>query len=94
MMAVASGRKTVATVGEAERISTVPLQVTHVDIFALDVNTDRVHVGDKNVRAATGMESGWPLSAKESVTFTNVDLMDIWLDAAVAGEGVSWGAEY
>jgi hypothetical protein len=86
-MAVTCGRKTVATVGEPERLSTVPLQV-------LDANTDRVHVGCENVRAGTDMESGWPLSAKESVTFTNVDLMDIWLDAAVAGEGVSWGAEY
>lgn len=93
-MAVACGRKTVATVGEPERLSSVPLIVIHVDIFALDANTDRVHVGCQNVRADTGLESGWPLTAKESVTFNNVDLMDIWLDAAVADEGVSWGAEY
>ena len=92
-MAVTCGRKTVTAVGKAERLSSVSLFVSHVDVFALDANTDRVHVGCQNVRADTGLESGWPLTAKESVTFTTVDLMDIWLDAAVAGEGVSWGAE-
>lgn len=93
-MAVKAGRKTVTAVGKAERLSSVSLLVTHVDVFALDANTDRVHVGDQNVRADTGMESGWPLTRLESVTFKNIDLMDIWLDAAVAGEGVSWGAEF
>ena len=93
-MAVKAGRKTVTVVGKAERLSSVSLFALHVDIFALDGNTDRVHVGDMNVRADTGLESGWPLTRLESVTFTNIDLMDVWLDAAVAGEGVSWGAEH
>lgn len=93
-MALTSGRKTVTAVGKAERLSSVSLFAIHVDVFALDANTDRVHVGSQTVRADTGMESGWPLTRLESVTFKNVDLMDIWLDAAVAGEGVSWGAEF
>jgi hypothetical protein len=93
-MAVKSGRKTMVAVGKAERLSTVSLLVSHVDIFALDGNADRVYVGDTDVRATSGMQSGWPLSAKESVTFQNVDLMDIWIAVAADGEGVSWGAEH
>lgn len=93
-MALKSGRKTQVAVGKAERLSTVSLRVSHVDIFALDGNDYRVYVGDMNVRATASMQSGWPLSAKESVTFTNVDLMDIWIAVAADGEGVSWGAEY
>lgn len=93
-MAVTCGRRTVTEVGNPVRLVAYPKLVTHVDIFALDANADRVHVGCQNVRATTGMESGWPLSAKEAVTFTNVDLSTIWLDARVATEGVSWGAEY
>lgn len=92
-MALMCGRQVVLTAGQSVPLVTTPQVVDHVDIFAFDDNTLRVYVGCSRVRAASGMESGWPLSARESVTFKNVDLSTIWLDAREAGEGVSWGAE-
>ena len=85
-----SGRKVVTAAGKAEPLSEVPFTVAQLDIFALDANIFRVYVGDHAVSGVTSNEQGLPLSAKEQVTFENVDLANIWIDAVLSGEGVTW----
>ena len=85
-----SGRQAVTTAGTAERLAEDPFRVDRVDIFALDANADRVYVGDHAVSAVASNQQGAPLSAQEQLWFENVDLADIWIDAAVSGEGVTW----
>jgi hypothetical protein len=68
----------------------VPFTVVRVDIFALDANTDRIYVGGVDASAVASNQRGAPLSAKEQIWFENVDLANVWIDAVVAGEGVSW----
>ncbi len=86
-----SGRKVVTTAGTAEPLSEVPFTVAQLDIFALDANIFRVYVGDHAVSGVLSNEQGLPLSAKEQVTFEGpVDLANIWIDAVLSGEGVSW----
>lgn len=86
-----SGRQTVTTAGTPEPLSRAPFPVAQVDVFALDANTLRVYVGDHAVSGVASNETGLPLSAKEQVTFEGpVDLANIWIDAVVSGEGVTW----
>ena len=87
------GRQTVTAAGIAEPLSREPFHVSRVDLFALDANTDRVYVGGVDVSAVASNQRGAPLSAKEQTWFKNVDLANIWIDAAVSGEGVTWIAE-
>ncbi len=87
-----SGRQVVTTAGTAELLSDAPLRVARVDIFALDANTARIYVGDHAVSAVASNQQGAPLSALEQMWLENVDLADIWIDAAVSGEGVTWMA--
>ena len=85
-----SGRQVVTAAAAAERLSDVPFIVARVDIFAFDANTDRIYVGGHAVSAVANNQQGAPLSALEQLWFENVDLADIWIDAAVSGEGVTW----
>ncbi len=87
-----SGRQVVTTAGTAEPLSDAPFRVARVDIFALDANGGRVYVGDHAVSAVASNQQGAPLSALEQMPFKNVDLANIWIDAAVSGEGVTWMA--
>ena len=75
------------------RLWPTPLQVPHVDIFALHSNTDRVYIGDENVSAIAGTEAGTPMSAGDVKSYGNVDLSMIWIQAVIVGEGVSCEAE-
>ena len=93
MASLKSGRQLVFTVGEPVRLSDVSMQVKDVDITALGTNTGNVFIGDVDVGAAAGSEAGFsPLSAGDALTFEDVDLHEIWLDATVAENGVHWGA--
>ena len=85
-----SGRQTVTTAGTPEPLSRVPFAVSRVDLFALDGNTDRIYVGGVDASARAGNQRGAPLSAQEQMWFENVNLANIWIDAAVSGEGVTW----
>lgn len=93
-MAITCGRQVVATAGDIVQVVNWPKRVKHIDIVALPSNTNRVYLGCSNVRAAAGQESGWPLEGTETLTFTDIDLATVFMDAVVDGEGVCWGAEY
>jgi hypothetical protein len=87
------GRTIVNTPGIAVPLSESSLLVRTVSGFAFAANTDDVHVGDRRVRARVGEASGALLDARESFTFDNVDLSEVWIDAIVANEGVTWLAQ-
>ena len=89
-MPAISGQKTITAAGTAERLHTGLAVNSAVMIKALPGNTGLVYVsndGAGDVSSANGL----PLSPGDSCVFLFVgDLREIWLDAAVNGEGVGW----
>lgn len=88
-----SGGKTVATAGTAERLTDLAGEpFKRLDIIALGDNAGKVFVGDENVSAGRG----WPLVVVSGVgtifSLTDIDPYEIWIDVAVDGDGVTWGA--
>jgi hypothetical protein len=87
---IKDGRKTVTTAGTAERLVSSSTKARKVTIMAELDNTDYVCVGGSTVVAALGTRRGIPLSAGSSVTLDVENLYDIYVDAAVNGEGVTF----
>lgn len=88
-MPALSGQTTVTTAGTA-----VPLGNQHVNaalmVKALDTNTGIVAIGNDGNNDVT-TSNGLRLEAGEVVIFDFVaHLADLYLDAAVNGEGVCW----
>jgi hypothetical protein len=86
-----SGKKTVTTAGTQVRLSDIsiisPLRYSPLAIKALSTNTGLIYIGDLNVSSADGFQ----LSASEVIILEDVgDLMNMWIDSAVNGEGVTW----
>lgn len=70
-----------------------PRHVAAADVFGLPTNTGAIAVGGAGVSITDGNETGYVLHANESLTLQGpIDLHDVWIVAAVAGEGVRWGA--
>jgi hypothetical protein len=93
-MPMASGRA-VATSGTPAQFSTGSKACLSVTATALSSNTGVVVVGGADVVAAVGTRKGAALekgqSAKWTAEFDGVDdLNQLYLDAAVSGEGVSF----
>lgn len=94
-------KKTVGTAGTAEQLTTANILTPSVIIQAFDDNLtnstpDDVFVGDNQVDKT--LFNGTELNPRESITFTAVEkgsgvelvnLSDIWIDADVAGDGVT-----
>jgi len=90
---VGSGQTTVTTAGTRARLATGQnTSVLSVTIKALSTNTGIVYVGDHTVSSSVGFE----LNARDTVTLETSDsdhainLTNIYLDASVSGEGVSF----
>lgn len=83
------GRKTVTTPGAAVALR-ASLSCKWVCATALKTNTDQVNVGGSGVLATAGSSTGQPLAAGESVTIPVNDAAKVFVDARVAGEGVSF----
>jgi hypothetical protein len=83
------GRQTVTTPGTAVAVRG-SLACKWVCVTALKTNTGQVNVGGAGVLATSGGSTGQPLAAGESFTVpvTNANL--VFVDARVAGEGVSF----
>ena len=93
MARLQGGRQVVATAGTPVPLSTTSLSVLTVKVQALATNTDEVAVGGSDVDAAEGSENGMVLDADQIVEFgvAEVDeLGDIYVEARVDGEGVSF----
>lgn len=87
---VRNGRKTVAAAGTAERLVAAETAARKVTITAELDNTDYVVVGGSTVVAALATRQGHPLSAGSSITLWVHNLYEIYLDAVVNGEGVTY----
>ena len=85
-----NGRKTVAAAGTAERLVATNTTARKVTIMAELDNTDVVVVGGSTVVAALATRQGIPLTAGMSVTLDLNDLYEVWLDAVVSTEGVTY----
>lgn len=87
------GRKVVTTAGTAVALSTgTPCK--RVTIMAEVANTDYVVVGGSTVVAALSTRRGIALSGGMSVTLYADDLKDVYIDAVVSGEGVTFLYEF
>jgi len=87
---VRDGRKTVAAAGTAEKIASTHTACRKLTIMALLTNTDMVVVGGSTVVASAATRRGIPLSAGMSITLNVDDLQNVYIDAVVSGEGVSY----
>lgn len=88
-MNLSNGRKTVTTAGTPVAIGASE-GVSVVSVTALKGNTGVICVGGKGVIASESTRTGKPLLASESVSIPADDVGDIYIDATVNGEGVSW----
>jgi hypothetical protein len=83
------GRQTVTTPGTAVAIR-ASLACKWVQVTALKTNTQQVNVGGTGVLATIGASTGDPLDAGESVSYPVDNANKVFVDARVAGEGVSF----
>lgn len=83
------GRKTVTTPTTAVALR-ASLACRWVCVTALKTNTSQVNVGGASVLATLGSETGQPLGAGDSVTIPVNDAAKVFVDARVAGEGVTF----
>jgi hypothetical protein len=87
-MAILCGQKTVTTAGSAESLAPSNQINAPLMVKALHGNGGLVYVGNAN--ADVDSSNGLPLAAGEVIVFQNVgNIKDVWLDAAVDGEGVA-----
>jgi hypothetical protein len=82
------GRKTVTTAGTAVALRAT-LACKWVQVTALTSNTQQVNVGAAGVLAAAGSSTGTPLARPVDHDPVN-DAAKVFVDARVAGEGVSF----
>lgn len=93
-MSLVSGRKVVAAAGTAEQLSRPSVAIRQITIMAETDNTRAVVVGGPDVVAALATRRGVPLAAGASLTlyseYGTDELSDLWIDAEVSGEGVTF----
>lgn len=86
----ADGRKFVTTAGARVAISATSVQVDTVLITAETDNTGVIVVGSLTVVATLASRQGTPLFAGESMVLEAVDLANVYLDATVSTDGVTY----
>lgn len=89
------GRVTSQVVATPTQVVSYSLPVSKVLFQALRSNTGFVVIGGRNVRASSGEQNGVSLAVPATSTpqmqeFTNVNLMDLYIDVTVANEGVAY----
>lgn len=87
---LADGLQLVAAAGTAEALVAVSTPIRLVEIQARPENTGVVVVGASTVVAAAGTRRGIALVPGQSVALRVKDLSEVYVDAAVSGEGVSF----
>ncbi|MCA1571707.1 MAG: hypothetical protein LC798_15615 [Chloroflexi bacterium] len=83
------GRKTVPTPGTAVALG-APMACRWVTVTALLSNTQQVNIGGSGVLATAGGSTGTPLEQGAGMTLPVDDVSKVFVDARVAGEGVSF----
>lgn len=87
---LADGLQLVAAAGTAEALVSTSTPCRAVLIQARPENTGNVVVGSSTVVAASGTRRGIALVPGQSVTLRVTDLSELYVDAVVSGEGVSF----
>uniref|UniRef100_A0A6M3JXT0 Uncharacterized protein n=1 Tax=viral metagenome TaxID=1070528 RepID=A0A6M3JXT0_9ZZZZ len=87
---VGDGRKTVTSAGTAEPLVAVVTPIQSVAITAETDNTGIIVVGGSTVVADLATRRGVPLNAGETFPLSVNDLADIYIDATVSGDGVTF----
>lgn len=85
------GRKTVTTSGTEVQLSSSSVSCNSIMISALDTNTGVIVVGDSSMPApASATRQGAYLWAGQTEYFPIGNLNEVYIDATVNGEGVSF----
>lgn len=87
---IADGIKLVTTAGTRVALVSASTKCRMVTIQARPENTDTVVVGASTVVAASGTRRGIALVPGASVELRVKDLANVYVDAVVSGEGVSF----
>ncbi len=84
------GSKAVTTAASRDALSATSLPVDWIAITAKIGNTGTIVVGASTVVAAEATRRGHPLLAGVPMVLGAVDLADIYIDATVSGEGITY----
>jgi len=87
------GNQRVITVDKPMRLVSVSTLVDRVDVTADPNNTGDIYIGGSTVSAVSKDRRGRRLRPGDTATYENVDLFDIWIDAATANDYVFWGGD-
>lgn len=87
---IGDGRKVVTAAGTRERLVAASTGCKYVDIMAEVDNTGEIVVGGSTVVATAATRRGIPLYAGQSIRMEIGDLYNIYIDATVNGEGVTF----
>ena len=87
---IGDGLQLVASAGIAEALVATSTEIRAVLVNALPENTGNVVVGSSTVVAASATRRGIALVPGSSVLLRVKDLADLYVDAVVSGEGVSF----
>lgn len=87
---IGDGRKVVATPGTAVQLSATSTKCQKVEITSIPTNTNTVSVGGSTTLATAGSERGKILFTGDSITIFVDNLTKIYIDALVAGNGVTY----
>lgn len=87
---ISAGRKTITSAGTAEALVSSTTTAKRVIISALTDNTDVCYVGNSAAKATDNAEVGIPLYASNTIELYVADLKNIYIDARVSGEGVTY----
>lgn len=85
-----AGNKTVTAAGTPEALSPTSVPAFKIAISALPTNTGNVYVGDENVDATAPQKGVRVAAAFPPLILEIGDLSQVYIDAAVNGEGVSF----
>lgn len=87
---IKDGRKTVTTAATREALVASATPAKKVIITAETDNTGVIAVGGSTVVALLASRRGTPLLAGDSFTLEVDDLIDVYLDTTVNGDGVTY----
>lgn len=91
---IGDGRTVVTTAGTRVQLATsepsTPGALKSLAVTALSANTGTIVVGGPTCVAAVGTRRGTPLAAGDTVAIDIAGLTQVYLDATVNGEGVSY----
>ncbi len=87
---VTDGRKVVSVAGASETLVAATTPSEAVIITAETDNTGIVVVGGSTVVASLSTRRGTPLAAGDSIVLTVDDLVSVYLDTTINGDGVTF----